>query len=197
MRWSDGPTDASIFWLNGEAGIGKSTIARTVARMWADEKRLGASFCFVRGWGDMAHASKFFTTLAYQLACVHPNIATGVYKTLCDYPDVPRQSLREQWKYLILEPLSRLDGVSHPQSLILVIDALDECDDENDIALILLLLSQAGTLKSVRLQVFITSRPEAQIRYGFDNIPKACFTVFELDTITSLSRLVEKADGLA
>jgi hypothetical protein len=51
---------------------------------------------------------------------------------------------------------------------VLVIDALDECDDEYDIAVILQLLSQVNA--SVRLRVFVTSRPETPIRYGFNKI---------------------------
>lgn len=42
--WADGKDERLIFWLNGLAGTGKSTIARTVARNYFDKKRLGASF---------------------------------------------------------------------------------------------------------------------------------------------------------
>jgi len=184
MHWSDTPNDACIFWLNGMAGTGKSTIARTVAREWAKKERLGASFFFSRGQGDRAHASKFFTTLAYQLAYAQPSLTAGIHKAVCDRPDIPRQSLREQWKHLILEPLSQLSSVpSQLQSLILVIDALDECDDENDIGLILQLLSEAKNLSSMRLLAFVTSRPETPIRYGFVDIPKAAYQHFILHEI--------------
>ena len=37
-----------LFWLNGMAGTGKSTIARTVARTFHDQGRLGASYFFSR-----------------------------------------------------------------------------------------------------------------------------------------------------
>jgi len=148
MHWSsDVTSDKCIFWLNGMAGTGKSTIARTVARKWHDEKRLGASFFFSRGNGDLAHASKFFPTLAYQLANgVLPSVAASVRNALCDFPDIHQQSLRDQWKHLIFEPLSRLnDGSSYQlQSLMLVIDALDECEGEADVQLILQLLSQVN-----------------------------------------------------
>jgi len=189
MFWSDTPNNACIFWLNGMAGTGKSTIARTVAREWAKKERLGASFFFSRGQGDRAHASKFFTTLAYQLAYAQPKLAACIHKAICDRPDIPRQSLREQWKHLILEPLCQLSNLSPQlQSLILVIDALDECDggndDGNDTGLILGLLSEAKTLSSVRLQVFVTSRPETPIRHGFNYIPNAAHRDFILHEIS-------------
>ncbi|KAF2179765.1 hypothetical protein K469DRAFT_693663 [Zopfia rhizophila CBS 207.26] len=49
-------------------GTGKSTIARTVARKYYDQKRLGASFFFSRGGGDVGNAGLFVTSIAAQLA---------------------------------------------------------------------------------------------------------------------------------
>ena len=66
-EWSE-TGDKCIFWLNGMAGTGKSTIARSIARKLDSQKRLGASFFFSRGEGDLAEATKFFSTLAFQLA---------------------------------------------------------------------------------------------------------------------------------
>jgi len=186
MRWSDTPSGACMFWLNGMAGTGKSTIARTVAREWVKKKRLGASFFFSRGQGELARASKFFTTLAYQLATAESGLAAGVRRAICVNPDVPRQSLRDQWERLILEPLSQLkEASSDPaHSMILVIDALDECDDTKDTGLILGLLSQAKSLGSFRLRVFVTSRPETPIRHGFDDISQDAHRDFILHQIS-------------
>jgi len=187
MYWSGVPSNPCIFWLKGMAGTGKSTIARTVARRWADHKRLAASFFFSRGQGDLARASKFFATLAYQLAyAAQPSLAAGVRKAIRDNPSITSLGLREQWKHLIFEPLSQLSAAAcQQQSLMLVIDALDECDDERDIALILQLLSEAKTLSSVQLQIFVTSRPETPIRYGFSSIPETAHRDFILHEISS------------
>ncbi|OAF58542.1 hypothetical protein VC83_04965 [Pseudogymnoascus destructans] len=51
--WADGKDERCIFWLNGLAGTGKSTISRTVARRYNEQKRLGASFFFSKGDGDV------------------------------------------------------------------------------------------------------------------------------------------------
>ena len=56
-------------------------------------------------------------------------------------------------------------------SLIIVIDVLDECGEDNDIRLLLLLLAKAKSLKSIRLRIFVTSRPEIPIRLGFRAMP--------------------------
>src|SRR5689334_22215431 len=62
--WLDGSDERFIFWLNGLAGTGKSTIARTIARQSFEKYQLGATFFFSRGVGDASHAGKFFTSLA-------------------------------------------------------------------------------------------------------------------------------------
>jgi hypothetical protein len=54
---------------------------------------------------------------------------------------------------------------------IVVIDALDECDGDNDIRMILQLLAEARSLRSVQLRIFLTSRPEIPVRYGLSQIP--------------------------
>jgi hypothetical protein len=67
---------------------------------------------------------------------------------------------------------------------ILIVDALDECDSENDIRTILHLLAEARSLKTVRLRVLLTSRPEIPIRHGFYQIPEAEHEDFVLHNIS-------------
>jgi hypothetical protein len=94
------------------------------------------------------------------------------------------QSFHDQWRQLILQPLSRLDGNPLQSYYILVVDALDECDDEDHIKTILLLLAEARSLKNVRLRVFITSRPETPIRSGFLQVGKGEHQDFVLHDIS-------------
>ncbi|KAI9854448.1 MAG: hypothetical protein M1813_001242 [Trichoglossum hirsutum] len=176
MIWSRNPDSAHIFWLNGMAGTGKSTIARTVARELNEKECLGASFFFSRGGGDLGHAGMFFTTLAAQLATTLPTLRPYICRAIAEKLNISSQSLAEQWKYLIYQPLSNLNDVLHQsQAFGLVIDALDECECEEDIRLILSLLAQAKSLKSVQLRVFVTSRPETPIRLGFYDIPEGTY----------------------
>src|SRR5947208_992994 len=49
IEWAKDRNGKPIFWLNGMAGTGKSTIARTVAQLFADYDQLGASFFFKNG----------------------------------------------------------------------------------------------------------------------------------------------------
>ena len=165
--WADGDCQKCIFWLNGMAGTGKSTIARTVAHKYSKIKRLGASFFFSRGGGDVSHADKFFTTIAWQLANTFPTLHHHICQAITEHKDIATQTLRDQWDKLILRSLAKLNATSVQSSLIIIIDALDECEGDNDIRLLLQLLAGAKSLQTIRLRIFLTSRPETPIRLGF------------------------------
>ncbi|KAK4096065.1 hypothetical protein N658DRAFT_501994 [Parathielavia hyrcaniae] len=66
-EWANDSQAESIFWLNGMAGTGKSTISRTVAQSFKDQNLLGASFFFKRGEGDRGKATLFFPPLPASL----------------------------------------------------------------------------------------------------------------------------------
>ena len=167
------------------AGTGKSTIARTVARYFNDQKRLGASFFFSRGGGDVGHAKKFFTTIAWQLANTVPPLKSYICEAISEHKDIATQTLRDRWNQLIYRPLLKLDSSSFQLPLVLITDAPDECDIENDIQRILQLLAEARELRNVRLRILVTSRPEIPIRHGFHNIPETERQDFVLHNISS------------
>ena len=169
MKWSANPDQKTIFWLNGMAGTGKSTIARTITHTLAEQNRLSANFFFSRGRGDLSHAGKFFSTVAFQLTqltAASPRLKHYICEAVAQNDNIFRQSMRDQWTKLVYEPLLRLEG--NPQSpLILVVDALDECGRQQDIRNLLQLLTEAKNLRNVQLRVLVTSRPEVPIRLGF------------------------------
>jgi WD40 repeat protein len=182
-EWVAGDDDSCVWWLNGIAGTGKSTIARTIARKHHDMGNLGASFFFSRGGGDHGSANKLVTTLARQLANRVPSAKRSICEAVVEHTDITEYSLRDQWDQLILKPLSKLDKNSSPPIILLVLDALDECDSERDIRALVQLLASARTLTNVRLRVFVTSRPEVPIRHIFGKIPDES-TVFVLHEIS-------------
>lgn len=181
-EWADGG-DEHIFWLSGLAGTGKSTIARTVSQQYFLQKRLGASFFFSRGGGDTSHAGKLFTSFAVQLARTIPQVQRFISDAVIEQNDIASQSLCDQWHQLVLRPLSKLDSSSSLSRYVFIIDALDECDSKDDIRMILQLFTEARMLKTVRLQVFLTSRPEVPIRHSFYYIPHGEHKDFVLHNI--------------
>jgi NACHT domain len=167
-EWADNSQGKCIFWLCGIAGTGKSTISRTVAQSFADKGQLGGSFFFKRGEGDRGNASRFFTTITAQLVIKIPTLLSFVSEAIEADPSLTGKSMKEQFEKLLLQPLSKVSD--QMLRLIIVIDALDECERERDINTILLLLPQIQHVASVSLKVFVTSRPELPIRLGFKNM---------------------------
>ncbi|WAO94531.1 NACHT domain-containing protein [Fusarium falciforme] len=165
--WAEDTRSDTIFWLNGMAGTGKSTISRTIAHSFAQKKMLGASFFFKRGERDRGTASRLFTTIAAQLINRLPEIGPLVIKAVENEPDLPNKFIQEQFEKLILNPLH---GVSASGVLVLVIDALDECDRVADVRLIVNILARLKSLNRIKLKAFVTSRPELPIRLGFNTI---------------------------
>jgi hypothetical protein len=169
--WADGDDGRHIFWLRGWAGTGKSTIARTIAREYYDKGCPGASFFFSRGGGDVSHTGKFAGSIAVQLAQRFPAYRDLIHTAISNNRGIVDKILEDQWKELILNPLSKLDFESIQVPLILVVDALDECDEEAGIQRVVQLLANARLLRKVWFRVLITSRPEVPIRYSFSQLP--------------------------
>ena len=159
--WIKDSGDSPIFWLNGLAGTGKSTIAQTVSEWAFADGLLGASFFCSRDFKDRSDLHFIFPTLAFQLAHKHPKFRSVLVPLLQSNPDVVHESLYSQMRKLIVEPLRSADV-----STVIVIDALDECKDEEPSSAILSVLGRlAGQIP--RVKFFITGRPEPRIKTGF------------------------------
>jgi len=150
-----------IFWLNGLAGTGKSTIAQTFAEMAFADGKLGASFFCSRDFEDRSNLQAIFPTLAFQLAYQEPLFREELLQVLKVSPDVGQHSLHLQMEKLIVGPLK---ATCVPT--LIIIDALDECKDEEPASAILSILSHY-TNEIPKVKFFITGQPEPQIRTGF------------------------------
>jgi hypothetical protein len=165
-EWAESPDSKCIFWLNGMAGTGKSTIARTVARTFKEKQQLGATFFFKKGEADRGNAKYLISTVTKQLVNRYRQLVPRILEAIKDDPDISAKSIGEQFNKLLLQPLQNLT-LNQPITTVIVIDALDECEREGDIHVILQLLPQLQKSRSIRLRIFLTSRPELPIRLGF------------------------------
>ena len=161
MQWAKDPQERHVFWLNGLAGTGKSTIAQTFSETVAKTETLAASFFCSRDYLNRRELKNIFPTLAYQLACRYPEFRSRIVQVIKQDPSVAQNSLISQLEDLIVKPLS-----STNISCVIVVDALDECvDDQPASALLSVLGRYADRLAFSRF--FITGRPEPRIRAGF------------------------------
>ena len=159
--WTKDFNKPPIIWLNRLTGTGKSTIAQTVSERTFADGLLGASFFCSHNFKDCSDLHFVFPTLAFQLAHKYPNFQSILIPLLQVNLDAVHESLHSQMGKLIAGPL-KSTGVS----TIIVIDALDECKDEESSSAILSVLGRF--VKNIpRVKFFITGRPEPQIKTGF------------------------------
>ena len=97
-----------IYWVNGLAGIGKSTIARTVAEDAKRRELLGASFFFSRQEKELSDPRLFIPTIAYQLSRSYPEARSVVINVFRHDPDIMEKSFATQFKELIIEPICKI-----------------------------------------------------------------------------------------
>ncbi|KAF4436311.1 hypothetical protein F53441_13292 [Fusarium austroafricanum] len=170
-RWARDPKSKTIFWLGGMAGTGKSTVSRTVSQQQLESGCLGATFFFKRGETDRDNISKVIPTLARQLGLNLPGMAQLIQEPLKDCKSLVAKTLEEKFEILINRPLTKFAAaLSTPTSLVIVIDALDECDGDAHVKQLLSLFSKMKVSSSFFIRVFITSRPELQVQLGFHDI---------------------------
>ena len=159
--WTRDHNKSPVYWLNGLAGTGKSTIAQTIAERMFGDGRLGASFFCSRDFEDRSNLQFIFPTLATQLARKYPEFRSIFVPLVQSDPGLSHESLYNQMDKLIVQPL-RKSAIS----TVIVIDALDECKDEEPASAILSVLARFVS-EVPKVKFFVTGRPEPRIREGF------------------------------
>ncbi|CDO71101.1 hypothetical protein BN946_scf184844.g105 [Trametes cinnabarina] len=155
-----------LFWISGLAGTGKSTLAQTIAHWCEDVGFLGATFFAARD-GERSNVQLIFSTVAHQLAALCPEYQDALNEAVRANPDIHGALPSRQLQKFIVEPLRSLKrhDVAFPPCAV-IIDALDECKDEEAVSVILkalsLYVSDLAPLKFV-----ITSRPVPHVSTGF------------------------------
>lgn len=167
-RWIDHDKDHPICWLNGPAGSGKSAVAQTIAEHCNDNRRLAASFFFFRGSGYRSKFERFIPTLAYQLSLSVPATEPFIRRVLQSEPAITHQSRSYQFQKLMIEPVQ---AVRTPilsifaKPMVIVVDALDECDDKELMAKFIEVITDACRRgRRFPFRVFFTSRVEEHLR---------------------------------
>ncbi|CAE6412324.1 unnamed protein product [Rhizoctonia solani] len=161
LAWSENPDIAKIYWMNGMAGTGKTTIAYSLCGRLKARKQLAASFFCTRASPECREAKRIIPTIAYQLARRLTPFRHALCQQLKQDPDISTSQLTEQFDQLLKKPLlGAKDKLSN--NLVIVVDALDECNDPHIVELFLDLLFRSA--RELPIKFFVTSRPEPAIR---------------------------------
>ncbi|KAF8689421.1 WD domain, G-beta repeat, partial [Rhizoctonia solani] len=159
-HWVSASDQKAVYWMSGMAGTGKTTIACTFAKWLETEKLLAASFFCTRTSADCRDVTRIIPTVAYQLARYCIPFQSALCDVLGNDPDIGSKGITRQFERLIVDPLSKINN-DIPSNLVVVIDALDECNDQRGVEQVLHLLLKHSNWLPVKF--FVTSRPEAEI----------------------------------
>ncbi|KIO24577.1 hypothetical protein M407DRAFT_60550, partial [Tulasnella calospora MUT 4182] len=148
-----------VLWIRGMAGQGKSTIASTVRHSWRYRASC-AIFHFRRGQHTLN--GRIICALARQLATsLVPEVKNAVLDSVRENEDIAHQRLDEQFETLFVVPFTRLDSQAH--LILIIVDALDECDDPKYAIDFVRLIYRHSAAFTANVKFLLTSRPETSL----------------------------------
>jgi hypothetical protein len=166
-EWLTDGQGESVYWLNGAAGTGKTTVAQSVARIAQSLNFITASFFFSRASDIRRSYGDVIPTLAYQLG-KSKRLAPGICAALELDDNIRIRSVTIQAQKLLQDTLASLPS-DLPPCVLIVVDALDECkEDAKQVhggELVPVLLTLLKDVPFVRL--FLTSQRESSIERLF------------------------------
>jgi hypothetical protein len=186
LEWATDDTSQRIYWLNGMAGTGKSSIAQTFCeRLQARHNRLGASFFCSRASDTRKHLNRIIPTIAYQLARQSQSYGEKIIPVIKANSDAAysSKSLQDQVKELLLDLKEVLDVEGFLR--VVVIDALDECTSPSSVRDCLRVILRS----KLPLKFLVFSRTEIYLEESFSLDPLeidkqlATYTGFSKDLV--------------
>lgn len=168
--WAFDPTSKhNVLWLHSVTGAGKSTLATTIANRFDEmgSGHLGAFLFFDRGVAERNDPANVIRTLAYQLSSTYPSVREVIATVLDVSTRICSASPRLQFQRLLVEPLTT-GFQGWDTTILLVLDALDECGTAKSREALLEILAEQTSLLPSYIRILITSRPEHDIRSAFE-----------------------------
>ncbi|KAK0431901.1 hypothetical protein EV421DRAFT_132246 [Armillaria borealis] len=155
-----------VFWLQGGARYGKSTVLTSIANIMREFGYLGAFIFFNKDISKQSKPAHVFRTIAFQLAGFDPRIGEEIERATKEHKNIAEAPFEMQFSNLIDKPLNRAAWDFEP--IVILIDALDECEDR---ARLLQVLCEGLAVLPSYLRIVIASRnseKESDIFGAFD-----------------------------
>ena len=168
-KWANDSSSGSprVFWLTGQAGSGKTTIAYTITKQLEKHGNanlhtvLGGNFLCSRQFEETRELTRIVPTIAYQLARKCKSYADALHKAEkfdAVYHDVPTQ-LRD----LFVGPWQQSTPSAKLPLYLIVIDALDEIKDDGGSLFLRDLLAAIDDYNLRGFKFLVTSRSEPEV----------------------------------
>jgi hypothetical protein len=192
LEWCARPTDRlSIYWLAGHAGTGKSSIAKTLCENLVNHSHPSVvTFFASKNSEERRDPFRILHTIACELAFTDSRMRKHILGAVRSYPDVRQCSLIQQIQRLLLPAAEETVGV---RSIIIVIDALDECAVIHGVEGGTLIRDLSEVLAHLPVKIVVTSRMENTLRRMFESLPSQItklLHVIEGDRVTEDVRLI-------
>ena len=129
---------------------------------------LGASFFCSRASDDARNARIIVPTIAHALASTSPTIKSEIIKAIENDPELAEPTynrLDNQFRKLIIHPIRASVSKIVRTYKIVVIDAVDECNDLRLVSALIQLILKCA--REIPLKILIASRDESPIRKAF------------------------------
>ncbi|KAF8320993.1 uncharacterized protein EI90DRAFT_2588826 [Cantharellus anzutake] len=172
MTWcrNTGESENRLMLLTAVAGAGKTSITLTIAERCASEEDVTLLLHFFFKAGERSRPDSLFSGIARALADHDPVYRTFIISALRKDPSLSTALLAKQFENLVASPLQHKPP-SPDRPMVVIIDALDECDKEAFEPLAEILREGVSRLPS-SIKFFITSRQFDLVnRYLSPNCP--------------------------
>jgi hypothetical protein len=172
------PGSSNIYWIYGSPGIGKTSLAHSICKALDERNQLiGAFFC-QRDDTNSSEPKNILPTLIYKLAESSPTFRRVVAERLRSRPNLTTESMEDTH---FLDFFLSLPSQPTEHTRAFVIDALDECGNDQNRQDVLKALTDAAAL-APWLKIIITSRPEADIDRFFHGLTSSSQSLYDLAT---------------
>ncbi|KIJ97428.1 hypothetical protein K443DRAFT_105698 [Laccaria amethystina LaAM-08-1] len=178
--WLDDLNKPNIFWLSGSPGSGKTTIASTVV---ADFDCFSGQFFFCRDEAELWDPDNLWRRIALDLSLGSNDLRKSIAQGLeTQKANIRGLDISMQFEHLIAKPLQQVCGTS-VKPLLIVVDALDECDSYEK--LLPSLVSWSHLPKSLKLLITSRNHHNIQTRLRYVSVHHNLNTGHGVSTQTS------------
>lgn len=153
----------NVLWISGAAGAGKTALASTIVA----GKLHDTEFCnfFIKNRSStLRDPCVIWRSVALDLTAIFRNVKVDILELML-INEYPKDDIERQFRLLILEPLKRQFSAraTPSRTLVVVIDALDECVPGNQRESFLRTIVKWSEELPQTCKLVVTSRPEVEI----------------------------------
>ncbi|KAH6906304.1 hypothetical protein BKA70DRAFT_1044977, partial [Coprinopsis sp. MPI-PUGE-AT-0042] len=165
MKWIlKGPVEERVLYVTGPLGSGKTALMQTLCNRCSGIGLVLASWFFSVRDNTRKGKAHLAPTIAYQMGVLYPQLQILIHLAIEADLEIFEKELRYQLKKLVIEPWRSSFALRTPdtQCLVLFIDALDEClEEERD--QVMETLTTELTEEDLPFRILFSARPDPKL----------------------------------